>query len=47
VLDDHLECWFVTTEEPGRVFGEPLESVVGLGSSTAWLGPPTAVPGRS
>ena len=47
VLDDHVESWFVTGEEAGRTYGEPLESVVGLGLSTAWLDPPTVVPGRS
>jgi hypothetical protein len=47
LLDDHLECWFVTTEQPGAVFGEPLESVSGLGLSTTWLEPPAAAPDHS
>ncbi|HET7326250.1 MAG TPA: acetoacetate decarboxylase family protein [Nocardioidaceae bacterium] len=40
VLDDHFECWFLTSDDPGRTFGEPLESVVGLGLSQEWLEPP-------
>ncbi|MGP3968201.1 acetoacetate decarboxylase family protein [Streptomyces sp. 6N223] len=40
VLDDHFECWFLTSEEPGRSHGEPLESVVGLGLSEEWPAPP-------
>ncbi|MEV5972712.1 acetoacetate decarboxylase family protein [Streptomyces sp. NPDC051921] len=40
VLDDHFECWFLTSEEPGRTYGEGLESVVGLGLSQEWPEPP-------
>jgi hypothetical protein len=48
VLDDHFECWFMTSEQPGQTFGEPLESVVGLGLSEEWLKPPSIeVGGRS
>lgn len=42
VLDDHLECWFVTTDGEPRPVGEDLESVVGLGLSQEWLDPPKA-----
>ncbi|MEU9861223.1 acetoacetate decarboxylase family protein [Streptomyces sp. NPDC047971] len=41
VLDDHFECWFLTSEDPGRTYGEPLESVVGLGLSEEWPAPPS------
>jgi hypothetical protein len=48
VLDDHFECWFLTGEEPGETFGDPLKSVVDLGLSEEWLEPPGApVGGRS
>jgi hypothetical protein len=40
ILDDHFECWFLTAEEAGRTFGEPLQSVVGLGLSEEWPAPP-------
>ncbi|MFI8521838.1 acetoacetate decarboxylase family protein [Streptomyces sp. NPDC085481] len=40
VLDDHFECWFLTSGEPGRTYGEPLGSVVGLGLSEDWPDPP-------
>ncbi|MFD3939922.1 hypothetical protein ACFWSP_33695 [Streptomyces sp. NPDC058618] len=40
VLDDHFECWFLTSEEPGRTYGDPLDSVVGLGLSQDWPEPP-------
>ncbi|MFC8510472.1 acetoacetate decarboxylase family protein [Streptomyces sp. NPDC057411] len=40
VLDDHFECWFLTSEEPGRTYGEALDSVVGLGLSQDWPAPP-------
>lgn len=42
VLDDHFECWFLTSEAPGRTYGEPLGSVVDLGLSQEWLDPPRA-----
>ncbi|MCA1671963.1 MAG: acetoacetate decarboxylase family protein [Actinobacteria bacterium] len=41
VLDDHVECWFVSSDQPGHTVGEPLESVVGLGLSEEWLTPPS------
>lgn len=41
VLDDHIESWFVPSEQPGRVFGPQLESVMGLGLSQTWLAPPS------
>ncbi|GAA1270117.1 hypothetical protein GCM10009665_68120 [Kitasatospora nipponensis] len=40
VLDDHFECWFLTSDEPGHTFGEPLRDVVDLGLSQQWLEPP-------
>jgi hypothetical protein len=40
VLDDHFECWFLTSEELGETFGDPLKSVVDLGLSEDWLEPP-------
>ena len=40
VLDDHFECWFVTSRDGRHPTGEGLESVVGLGRSEAWLDPP-------
>ncbi|MER6522725.1 acetoacetate decarboxylase family protein [Streptomyces sp. NPDC060334] len=40
VLDDHFECWFLTSEEPGRMYGEPLSSVIDLGLSQDWPEPP-------
>jgi hypothetical protein len=39
-LDDHFECWFITSEEAGRTYGESLRSVVGLGLSEEWPAPP-------
>ncbi|MET7458005.1 acetoacetate decarboxylase family protein [Streptomyces sp. NPDC005574] len=40
ILDDHFESWFLTSERPGHTFGEPLQSVVGLGQSQEWTAPP-------
>ncbi|MEU3555778.1 acetoacetate decarboxylase family protein [Streptomyces fragilis] len=40
VLDDHVACWFLTDPRPGRTWGEPLTSVVGLGLSRDWPAPP-------
>jgi hypothetical protein len=40
ILDDHVECWFVTHDEPVTAAPEGLESVVGLSLSQAWLDPP-------
>jgi hypothetical protein len=40
VLDDHFECWFLTGDEPGQTFGDPLKSIVDLGLSEKWLEPP-------
>lgn len=48
VLDDHFECWFLSSDQPGQSYGEPLESVVGLGLSEDWLKPPSIhIGGRS
>lgn len=40
VLDDHFECWFLTSDDPVDQQPEGLESVVGLGLSEEWLDPP-------
>jgi hypothetical protein len=40
VLDDHVESWFLSYEEPPTVVPEGLASVVDLGQSQAWLAPP-------
>jgi hypothetical protein len=52
VLDDHLESWFITEEQPITAPTDGLESVVNLGFSQVWLDPPKApygapVPPRS
>jgi hypothetical protein len=39
-LDDHVESWFLSYEEPPGATPEGLESVVGLGLSQDWLPPP-------
>lgn len=44
VLDDHFEAWFLTSDDPSSGGGEPLESVVGLTTSEAWLDPPRLDP---
>jgi hypothetical protein len=46
VLDDHLECWFLTSAGEPADTGEGLESVVGHGRSEEWLDPPK-VPTRA
>jgi hypothetical protein len=46
VLDDHLECWFLTSAGERIEPGDGLEAVVGLGRSEEWLDPPT-VPTRT
>lgn len=43
VLDDHLEAWFVTDDEPITEQPEGLDSVVDLGLSEEWLDPPKAL----
>ena len=45
VLDDHLECWFLTSAGERAEPGEGLESVVGLGRSEEWLDPPKVLVG--
>jgi hypothetical protein len=42
VLDDHLEGWFLSYEEPPSAPPEGLEGVVDLGLSQEWLDPPSA-----
>lgn len=40
ILDDHIDAWFLSFEEPPASTPEGLESVVGLGQSQDWLAPP-------
>ena len=48
VLDDHIECWFLSHDEALFTQPEGLESVVNLGLSQEWLDPPTApLPGAA
>jgi hypothetical protein len=49
LLDDHFECWFLTSDRPPEASHPPegLSSVVNLGQSQAWLNQPFApVPGE-
>lgn len=41
ILDDHMETWFLTYDEPPEQMPEGLESVVDLGLSEEWLEPPS------
>jgi hypothetical protein len=45
VLDDHFECWFLTSAGEQRAPAEGLESVMGLGRSEEWLDPPKVLVG--
>jgi acetoacetate decarboxylase len=45
-LDDHVEGWFLSYEEPPAVAPAGLESVVGLGLSRAWLPRPKRAESR-
>jgi len=40
VLDDHLECWFLTYDKPPAAPSPGMETVVNLGLSQEWLSPP-------
>lgn len=40
VLDDHLECWFLTYDKAPAVPPAGMESVVNLGLGQQWLAPP-------
>lgn len=40
VLDDHLECWFITSPEPGMAAMPGLETTFQLGQSQQWLTSP-------
>ena len=45
LLDDYLECWFVTLEEePPVPIGEGLETTYPLGYGREWLAPPKRDP---
>lgn len=41
VLDDHVESWFLSYEQPPETAPPGLETVAGLGLSQEWLEPPT------
>lgn len=40
ILDDHLECWFMTYDEPPAQMPEGLESVVDLSLNEDWFADP-------
>ncbi|HEX4210434.1 MAG TPA: acetoacetate decarboxylase family protein [Candidatus Binataceae bacterium] len=40
VLDDHIECWFLSNAAPFETPPEGAESVINLGLSQQWLPPP-------
>lgn len=40
VLDDHIETWFLTADQPPPLADDNLRDVVDLGLSQAWLDPP-------
>ncbi|NMH65021.1 acetoacetate decarboxylase family protein [Shewanella salipaludis] len=42
ILDDHIESWFLDSEQLPKVAPEGFESVIDLGLSEAWLAPPSA-----
>lgn len=44
LLDDYCESWFLSYESPPSVRPEGMESVVNLGLSQEWLGPPARRP---
>lgn len=41
ILDDYIETWFLTYDQPPLKSSEGLESVVDLGLNEAWLEPPS------
>lgn len=41
ILDDHMQCWFMTYDEPPSTMPEGLESVFHLGNGEEWLSPPS------
>ena len=43
ILDDHIESWFLTSEQLPELTPEGLESVVDLSLSEEWLAAPNAV----
>ena len=43
VLDDHFECWFVSSSQAPTTTGEGMESVIGLGLGQQWPPPPRPV----
>ena len=42
ILDDHVDSWFLSYENPPQEALEGMESVVDLGLSQEWLAPPAA-----
>jgi Acetoacetate decarboxylase (ADC) len=47
VLDDHVESWFLSSDQPPSIRPEGLESVANLDLSQAWLPPPNRPDGLS
>ncbi|WP_158860579.1 acetoacetate decarboxylase family protein [Lunatibacter salilacus] len=43
ILDDHMQCWFMTYDEPPAAMPEGFESVFHLGNGEEWLAPPSIV----
>lgn len=41
ILDDHMQCWFMTYDEPPAAMPEGFESVFHLGNGEEWLSPPS------
>jgi len=42
ILDDHVDSWFLSYENPPQEAPEGMESVVDLGLGQEWLAPPAA-----
>jgi hypothetical protein len=40
VLDDHIETWFLTSDEPPGLAAEGIRDIVDLGLDQEWLAPP-------
>ncbi|HSI74520.1 MAG TPA: acetoacetate decarboxylase family protein [Lunatimonas sp.] len=43
ILDDHMQCWFMTYDDPPAAMPEGFESVFHLGNGEEWLSPPSIV----
>jgi hypothetical protein len=44
ILDDHVESWFLTTDDAPTAIGDGLDSVADLGLGQEWLTPPEERP---